>query len=102
MHKKTATQWDAQTDVIVVGSGFAGLAAAIEARIAGSDVLVLEKMKGYGGNSALSDGVMAAAGTELQRKADIVDSADRCAQRCGAGVRCGGTPTAERFRCRRR
>ncbi|RLB99320.1 MAG: flavocytochrome c [Deltaproteobacteria bacterium] len=85
----TVKRWDRQTDVVVVGSGLAGLAAAIEARIAGSDVLVLEKMKGYGGNSAISDGVMAAAGTALQRRAGIVDSADRMAEdmrRAGLGL----------------
>ena len=75
--------------MIVVGSGFAGLSAAIEARITGSNVLVLEKTKGYGGNSFISDGVMAAAGTELQKNADILDSADRMAEdmlRAGLGL----------------
>lgn len=37
--------WDEQTDVIVVGSGVAGLSAAIEARQAGAAVLVFEKLK---------------------------------------------------------
>ena len=63
-------------DVIVIGSGFAGLAAAIEARIAGASVLVLEKMKAPGGNSIISDGGLAAAGTELQKKHHIKDSAE--------------------------
>jgi len=66
--------WDKETDVVVVGSGFAGLAAAIEARLAGCGVTVLEKMKGFGGNSTISDGCIAAADTDLQRKAGIVDS----------------------------
>jgi flavocytochrome c len=88
-HKEANSHWDARTDVIVVGSGFAGLSAAIEARITGSNVLVLEKTKGYGGNSVISDGVMAAAGTELQKNADILDSADRMAEdmlRAGLGL----------------
>ena len=37
-------KWDETFDVIVVGSGFAGLAAAIEAKKAGANVIVLEKM----------------------------------------------------------
>ena len=37
--------WDEQTDVIVVGSGVAGLPAAIEAKQAAASVLVFEKMK---------------------------------------------------------
>lgn len=67
-------RWDEETDVIVIGSGFAGLAAAIEAKLAGASVIILEKMKGYGGNSTISAGCMAAAGTELQRKFGIDDS----------------------------
>ena len=65
--------WDLETDIVVVGSGFAGLAAAIEVRLAGCSVMVLEKMKGFGGNSTISDGCVAAAGTDFQRKAGIED-----------------------------
>ena len=61
-------------DVVVVGAGFAGLAAAIEARKAGATVLVIEKMKAPGGNSIISDGGMAAAGTGLQRMHGIEDT----------------------------
>ena len=67
-------KWDEETDIVVIGSGLAGLAAAIEAKNAGCSVIVLEKMKGYGGNSAISDGVMAAAGTAMQAEAGIEDS----------------------------
>ena len=48
-------KWDDEADVIIVGNGFAGLAAAIEAKEAGSSVIILEKMKGYGGNSTISE-----------------------------------------------
>jgi flavocytochrome c len=66
--------WHEEADVIVIGSGFAGLAAAIEARRAGCSVIILEKMKGYGGNSTISDGVLAAAGTAMQAELKIADS----------------------------
>ena len=36
-------KWDETYDVVVIGSGFAGLSAAIEAKNAGSTVIVLEK-----------------------------------------------------------
>ncbi len=68
--------WDEETDIIVVGSGFAGLTAAIEARIAGASVIILEKMNAVGGNSVISDGGIAAAGTSLQAKSGISDTPD--------------------------
>jgi flavocytochrome c len=66
--------WDEETEVIVIGSGFAGLAAAIEAKNADSSVIILEKMKGYGGNSVISDGVVAVPGTAFQENAGIKDT----------------------------
>lgn len=68
--------WDEETDVLVVGSGFAGLAAAIEAIEAGSSALLIDKMSVYGGNSSLNGGDMAAVGTPLQKEAGIEDSFD--------------------------
>jgi fumarate reductase flavoprotein subunit len=54
-------------DVCVVGAGGAGLAAAIEAADAGARVLVLEAAAEIGGSTALSGGVLYAAGTSVQR-----------------------------------
>ena len=76
-YKELPPKWDEETDIIIVGSGFAGLAAAIEARAAGNSVIILEKMKGYGGNSTISDGVVAAAGTPIQAASGITDSPQR-------------------------
>jgi len=67
--------WDEEYDVIVVGSGFAGLAAAIEARESGASVVILEKMRTPGGNSAISGGLIAAGGSPLQKQYGIHDSA---------------------------
>jgi succinate dehydrogenase/fumarate reductase flavoprotein subunit len=72
--KKLPQKWDEKADIIIVGSGFAGLAAAIETKEAGSSVIILEKMKGYGGNSTISDGVIAAAATKIQADLEITDS----------------------------
>jgi len=71
-----AQGWDETVDVVVIGSGFAGLAAAIEARNAGASVIILEKMKAPGGNSIISDGGIAAAGTPMQEQEGITDSAE--------------------------
>jgi len=64
-----------RSDVIVIGSGFAGLSAAIECRMNGGHVIILEKMKAIGGNSIISDGGIAAPDTAEQHLLGITDSA---------------------------
>ncbi len=60
MIKKLPAKWDETWDVVVVGSGFAGQAAAAEAAGGGAKVVILEKMPTYGGNSIINGGVYAA------------------------------------------
>lgn len=67
-------KWDQTTDVLIVGTGFAGLAAAIEARLAGAEVLLIDKMPVHGGNSIINGGDFCAAGTRMQKAAGIDDS----------------------------
>lgn len=69
-------KWDETYDVVVIGSGFAGLAAAYEAKKAGASVVVLEKMRTPGGNSIINGGVISAAGSPMQAKSGIEDSPD--------------------------
>jgi len=64
-------------DVLVVGSGAAGLAAALSARQNGaSSVLIAESQGMVGGSSRLSGGLMMGAGTRYQRALGIEDDAD--------------------------
>ena len=63
-------------DVIVIGSGAAGLAAAVSAAEAGASVLLMEADAKCGGSSRLSGGHFYAAGTSLQRAAGVIDDAD--------------------------
>lgn len=74
-------------DVIVIGTGFAGLAAAIEAKCAGANVVVLEKMKAAGGNSIISDGGIAVPASQAQAEQNIADSKELfCADMMKAGL----------------
>jgi len=70
-------KWDQEGDILIVGSGFAALAAAIESKKLGAeDVIIFEKMPYYGGNSAINGGLFAAPNTPLQEKEGINDSPD--------------------------
>jgi fumarate reductase flavoprotein subunit len=64
-------------DVLVIGAGACGLAAAIAAHDAGAGVVITEKLERPGGNSSLSTGSVPAAGTRFQREAGIADSPER-------------------------
>jgi succinate dehydrogenase/fumarate reductase flavoprotein subunit len=67
--------WDVTTDVLVSGSGASGICAALAAREAGAQVLVIETLAEFGGASALSAGVIyAGGGTALQRALSVEDS----------------------------
>ena len=67
---------EAQADVIVVGGGASGLAAAASALESGARVIVLEKAAHTGGSAALSAGIVTAAGTDIQKASGLpADSA---------------------------
>ncbi len=69
--------WDEEVDVLVVGLGVAGAAAALEASACGADTLVLERAGGGGGTSAMSGGVVyLGGGTGLQKACGFEDSAE--------------------------
>ncbi|TXS49404.1 FAD-dependent oxidoreductase [Streptomyces sp. OR43] len=73
----TVGSYDAETDVLVVGFGCAGAAAAYEAAAAGADVLVLERAGGPGGSSALSGGELyLGGGTPVQQACGFEDTAE--------------------------
>ncbi len=73
---KVPAAWDETFDVVIVGSGLAGMCAAVEASKAGASVLVLDKMSVFGGNSNINAGAMGVAGTPMQAKKGIKDSAE--------------------------
>ncbi|MDP6405209.1 MAG: FAD-dependent oxidoreductase [Alphaproteobacteria bacterium] len=64
----------AEVDVVIVGGGGTGLAAAIEARLMGRQVVLLEKNAELGGSTAWSIGSITASNTRHQRREGIQDS----------------------------
>ncbi|SOE16600.1 succinate dehydrogenase/fumarate reductase flavoprotein subunit [Hoeflea halophila] len=63
-------------DLIVVGSGAAGMAAALTARIGGLDVAIFEKDDLIGGSTAVSGGAIWIPNNPLMRAAGMEDDAD--------------------------
>lgn len=61
-------------DVVIIGSGCAGLAAAIEAKKAGANPIILEKMSAPAGNTIFSGGIINAADTYVQKQQGVKDS----------------------------
>jgi len=70
-------EWDDEADVVVVGLGGAGAAAAIEAGKAGASVLVLERTPTGGGSTAICGGIIyMGGGTPLQTALGFEDTRD--------------------------
>lgn len=69
-------KWDRAADVVIVGTGFSGLAASIVANELGLSVILIEKMRLAGGNSIIAGGGANAVDSLRQRKQGIIDSID--------------------------
>src|SRR6185503_6581230 len=75
MAQKIENDWDLEADVLVIGSGAAGLPAAIRAVEGGASVIVVEANYDVGGHAIISGGHMAlGGGTSAQKKYNIPDS----------------------------
>jgi flavocytochrome c len=71
-------EWNLSTDVVVIGAGAAGLAAAVSARDHGAAVVVVEENYDIGGHAMLSGGrVQLGGGNALQQKFGVEDSPDQ-------------------------
>jgi 3-oxosteroid 1-dehydrogenase len=67
----------AEFDVVVAGSGAAGMTAALTAAQLGLSVLVIEKAGVFGGSTARSGGGIWAPGNAVLRQAGIVDTSEQ-------------------------
>jgi fumarate reductase flavoprotein subunit len=68
--------FDAHTPLLIVGAGAAGLCAAFAASEAGVKPLLIERDAMASGSTALSAGLIPAAGTRFQRDKSIADNAE--------------------------
>lgn len=75
---KAEIKWDMSADVVVIGAGVSGLAAAITARDSGASVISVDENFDIGGRGMLSGGrVHLGGGHALQQKFGIKDSTDQ-------------------------
>jgi succinate dehydrogenase/fumarate reductase flavoprotein subunit len=71
------SKWDREADIVVIGSGAAGMPAAIVAREAGASVIIVEAEPHIGGHAITSGGNLPlGGGTSYQKKYGITDSPD--------------------------
>ncbi|WHP41494.1 FAD-dependent oxidoreductase [Lysinibacillus boronitolerans] len=67
-------KWDASYDVVIVGSGAAGLTAGLTAKLQGMKSLVIEKTDRYGGASAISGGALWIPNNHIIKGAGVPDT----------------------------
>src|SRR5665213_2784813 len=71
-------RFDQTADVVIIGGGASGMAAAIMARDQGANVLVIDSNHDIGGHAMVSGGrIPLGGGTRLQKKFGITDTADQ-------------------------
>ncbi len=67
-----AQDWDQEVNILVIGAGGAGLAAAVEAADNGAeDILIIEKMPVIGGTTFISQGLIAGYETEVAKRLGV-------------------------------
>lgn len=80
------TTFDQTYDVVVVGSGAAGLATALGAADGGLRVLILESTDKWGGNTAMSGGGLWLPNNPLMRRDGVLDSREEALEYLEATV----------------
>jgi 3-oxosteroid 1-dehydrogenase len=85
---------DIEFDVVIIGSGAAGLTAALRLAHDGVRVVVLEKSSHFGGSTARSGGALWIPGNEVLRSAGVVDTPEQAETYLAEVV--GGDATAAR------
>ena len=71
-HTTDGKRFETQVPLLIVGAGAAGLCAALAAKEAGVEAVLIERDAVPSGSTALSAGLIPAAGTRFQRDKGIV------------------------------
>lgn len=79
IRSKKDADFSFDVDVAVVGAGACGLCAGLAAAQAGAEVLILERDETALGTTAMSTGLIPAAGSALQKSAGVEDSPEQFA-----------------------
>src|SRR5687767_2002938 len=74
LHSAKDVSFDTEVPVLIIGAGAAGLCAALAATEAGAEPVVIERDPVPSGSTALSSGLIPAAGTRFQREQGISDN----------------------------
>jgi fumarate reductase flavoprotein subunit len=69
-------RFEAQVPLLIIGAGAARLCAALAAKETGTEAILIERDAVPSGSTALSAGLIPAAGTRFQRDKGIADSAE--------------------------
>ena len=71
---QTDSQMTPEPDVVIVGAGISGLAAALESARGGLNVAVVDMWSIFGGHAVMSTGGLSISGTDYQVEQGIIDS----------------------------
>lgn len=78
--KSKGVHFDHEYDVLIIGSGYAAMAAGITAAEKGMSVCIIEKMGRVGGNSVINGGLLSVVDSPKQHDEGIKDSVERFVQ----------------------
>lgn len=93
-------RWDGEAEIVIVGSGGAGVSAALAARERTKGrIVILEKLGVTGGSTRFSCGYFNAVDPERQRAQGIEDSLERHIADTNASGRGRGDPELVRILC---
>lgn len=86
MNPSPENKWDREVDLLVLGTGAAGLSATLTAAAQGAKVLTLEKTEYVGGTTAYSAGTVWVPNNHFQREDGILDDHEKAVRYLDAVV----------------